>query len=107
MTIPFNQIPSNIRVPLFYAEVDASKANTARRPQRTLLIGQKLGAGNATANVPARCQGLADAKATAGAGSMLAAMTQTYLLNDPTGELWHLPLSDDGAAVAATGSIAF
>jgi phage tail sheath gpL-like len=107
MTIPFSQIPSNIRVPLFYAEVDNSKANTAPRPQRTLLIGQKLAAGDATANVPILCQSLADAKGRCGAGSILAVMADAYIQNDPLGELWLLPLVDDGAATAATGSMTF
>lgn len=107
MTIPFSLIPSNVRVPLFYAEIDNSKANTAPRPQRTLLIGQKLAAGDAVPNTPILCQGLADAKARCGAGSILAAMADAYLQNDPLGELWLLPLADDGSAVAATGSIPF
>lgn len=107
MTIPFTKIPANLRTPLFYAEVDASKANTSPHAQRALLIGQMLPAGTAVANTPILCQGLADAKASAGLGSMLAAMADAYIKNDPTGELWLLPLADDPAAVAAAGSISF
>lgn len=107
MTIPFTKIPANIRTPLFYAEVDASKANTSPHPQRALLIGQMLSTGTAAANVPLLCQGLGDAKAQAGPGSMLAAMADAYTQNDPSGELWILPLADDGSAVAAAGSISF
>lgn len=106
MTIPFTKIPSNLRVPLFYAEVDASKANTSPQPQRALLMGQMFG-GTATPNVPILIQSATDAKASAGVGSMLAAMAAAYIQNDPTGELWMLPLADAGGAVAATGSIAF
>lgn len=107
MTIPFKQIPANIRVPLFYAEVDNSRANTAQAVQRALIIGQITSAGTATANVPVISQGAADAAAVGGADSLLALMTAQYRLNDTFGEVWYLPLADDGAAVAATGSVAF
>lgn len=107
MTIPFSKIPANLRVPLFYAEVDPSKANTAPRPQRALLIGQKLAAGTAPPNVPVLCQSLTDAKGLAGPGSMLAVMADAYIQNDPLGEIWLLPLADAGGAATATGSLTF
>src|SRR5512135_2352375 len=110
MTIPFKNIPSNIRVPLFYAEVDNSQANSAQANQRALIIGQINGsglpnsipAGAATPNVPVISQGVADAATQGGPGSMLHLMTQAYRLNDTFGEVWYLPLADDAAAVAAT-----
>jgi phage tail sheath gpL-like len=42
--VNFHKIPSNLREPLFYAELDASHANTAGPNLRALLIGQKLAA---------------------------------------------------------------
>ncbi|ECF4924859.1 phage tail protein, partial [Salmonella enterica subsp. arizonae] len=39
MAISFNSIPSDTRVPLFYAEMDNSAANTARDSGASLLIG--------------------------------------------------------------------
>lgn len=107
MTVPFAKIPNNLRVPLFYAELDPSQANTATVNQRTLIIGQITSAGVAPANVPLRSQGVADAKIQGGPGSMLALMTAAYRLNDPTGEVWYLPLADAGGAVVAVGSTAF
>jgi phage tail sheath gpL-like len=107
MTIPFKTIPQNIRVPLFYAEVDNSRANTAQAVQRALIIGQITSAGTATPNVPVISQGTADAAAVGGADSLLALMTAAYRLNDTFGEVWYLPLADDGASVAATGSVQF
>jgi phage tail sheath gpL-like len=107
VTIPFKQIPANIRVPLFYAEVDPSHANTGALNQRALIIGQIMSSGAATPSVPLISQGIADAKVQGGVGSMLANMTWAYRQNDPFGELWYLPLADDGAAVAAVGSINF
>ncbi|MBO9647360.1 MAG: phage tail sheath subtilisin-like domain-containing protein [Variovorax sp.] len=106
MTLPFKNIPANLRVPLFYAEVDNSLANTATLNQRTLIIGQITSAATGTPNVPVISQGVADAAAVGGPGSMLHLMTQMYRANDNFGEVWYLPLADDAAAVAATGTLA-
>jgi phage tail sheath gpL-like len=107
MTIPFKQIPQNLRVPLFYAELDNSRANTSQQNQRALIIGQITSTGIATPNVPIISQGASDAITQGGANSMLALMTAAYRANDTFGEVWYLPLSDAGGAVAATGTIAF
>lgn len=107
MTVPFSNVPSNLRVPLFYAEVDNSQANSGAQTQRTLLIGQVTAGGNAVVNVPVLGRGKADAKAKGGAGSMLALMAAAYVDADSFGELWFLPLADAAGAVAASGSIKF
>lgn len=106
MSIPFKNIPSNLRVPLFYAEVDNSQANSAQQNQRALIIGQITSTGAATPNVPLLSQGLGDAVTQGGMGSMLALMTAAYRAADPFGEAWYLPLADDPTATAASGSIA-
>jgi len=100
----FNNIPANLRVPLFFAELDPRFANTAAPAQRTLLIGQITGSATLVANTPTRVISASDGMAAAGAGSILAGMIAAYRLNDPTGELWVLPLADNGAGAAATGS---
>lgn len=105
MTISFQNIPQNLRVPLFYAEVNNSQANTATEQQRALIIGQITPAGKATAGVPQLLQGAADAKSQGGSGSMLALMAAAYAQNDPLGEVWALSLADDPAAVAASGTL--
>lgn len=107
MTVPFKQIPQNIRTPLFYAEIDNSHANTAVANQRALLIGPMTSAGLATPNVPLISSGTGDADTQAGASSVLALMTAAYRANDTFGEVWYLPVQDAAGAVAATGSIAF
>src|SRR5471030_1253300 len=106
MTIPFKQVPSNLRVPLFYAETDNSQANSGQSTQRALIIGQITAAGSGVPNVPVMSQGVTDAAVVGGAGSMLHLETQAYRLNDTFGEVWYLPLADDAAATAAAGSIA-
>ena len=105
--ISFPNIPSNIRIPLFYADLDASKANTGTSTQRALIIGQITASGTGVANTPALSQGASEAKSVGGSGSMLALMTAAYRASDDFGEVWYLPLADDPTAVAATGSVAF
>ena len=105
--IPFKNIPQNIRTPLFFAELDASHANTASANQRALLIGPMTSAGIAAPNVPLISSGVGDAGVQAGASSVLALMTAAYRANDQFGELWYLPLADAAGATASAGAIAF
>lgn len=107
MTIPFKMIPQNLRVPLFFAEVDNSQANSGQFNQRALIIGQITSAGTATPNVPVISQGVSDAISVGGPGSVLHLMTQAYRDCDGFGEVWYLPLADAVGAVAAAGSVEF
>jgi phage tail sheath gpL-like len=75
--------------------------------QRTLIIGQIVSGGTGTPNVPVISQGVADAAAVGGPNSLLALMTAAYRNADSFGEVWYLPLADDGSAVAATGTVVF
>lgn len=103
MGVLFNNIPGNIRVPLFYAEFQPG-GTPYQQNARLLLVGQKLAAGAATANEPILVRDGA-ANALFGTGSMLAVMCQIARKNGPLQEIWALPLADDVAGVAATGTI--
>ncbi|KPX43385.1 Mu-like prophage, tail sheath protein gpL [Pseudomonas syringae pv. helianthi] len=103
MAISFNNIPSDVRVPLFYAEMDNSAANSASASMRRLIVAQvnddvsgpELGS---LVLVPS----VALAKNIGGQGSMLASMYETWRKADPTGEVWCLPLlNTDGAKASA------
>lgn len=107
MTIPFQHIPSNLRVPLFYAEVSNSQANTAQLNFRTLIIGQMLSSGAGPAGVPTLIGGVSDAIRIGGLNSVLHLMVAASRNADSFGELWVLPLADAGGATAATGTITF
>lgn len=96
MAVAFQNIPANLRVPLFYAEVNAGQSPFSG-PSRTLLIGQKTAAGSAAANVPVILSG--DPQPQMGAGSMLSEMAIWARQNNPFGEIWMLPLADGGGAV--------
>lgn len=103
----FGQIPTNLKVPLFWIEMDPSQAGYSLQTKRALLIGQKLSSAPApVATGTAFIVGTLDqAKAFFGVGSMLARMYETYRKNDPFGEVWCIALADNGAGVAATGTI--
>lgn len=64
-----SNIPANLRVPLFYAEINAGP-NAYQGPSRLLVIGQRTAAGSLAANAIVRLDG--DPQALGGAGSHLA-----------------------------------
>ena len=103
----FAVIPSDLRTPGFVAEVSNAAANSAVQRLRTLCVGQKLSAGTAPANIPLIVTSVTQANVLFGRGSMLARMCIAAMVNDPNGELWGLPLTDDGAATPATGTVTF
>ena len=111
MTIGFNTIPGagSLRKPGVYSEIDNSQAVSG--PQavtfRRLLIGQKLVGGIAPAGALIRITSAAQADAQFGAGSMLAGMVRAALAVDSYTELQVMPLADNAAGVAATGTLAF
>jgi phage tail sheath gpL-like len=103
--IPFTQLPANFRVPLFYAEIDPSKANSGAVPQRSLIVGQVYSTSGMTLGVPALLQGLSWIQAQAGPGSQLALMCAAYRKRDPYGEVWVLPIGEPVGGVQATGTL--
>ena len=105
MAINFTYYPTSNRVPGVFVEMDPSQANTATVLQNTLLIGQITVAGTAISNEPVLVESKAQLITLCGAGSMLANMGNRYLDRDPFGPLYILPIEDDSAAVAATGTI--
>ena len=107
--VQFRNIPAGngVLVPGLYAEVDNSQGNSATPVQRALLIGQVISGALAPVNIATAVNDALDAKQQFGAGSQLARMAAAYRRNDPTGELWALPLADNGSGVLAAGTIAF
>jgi phage tail sheath gpL-like len=105
--VSFNQIPANIRSPLAYIEVNASNQN-ANQPtnKRILVIGQRKSSGTIAANTPVLVSNYAQAVTYFGQGSMLANMFEKLFLNNSFTEKWALPVDDDAAGTAATGTIA-
>ena len=100
MPVSFNHIPDSLRVPLFYAELDASRAGFFQRALTSLLLGLKTSGGTAPANELIQVTSAASAETLFGKGSQLASMVDVYKRNDPFTELWCIPLSEAGGATA-------
>jgi phage tail sheath gpL-like len=97
-------IPGNLRVPLFYAQFDNSKAGVNQQNTYALILGQ------ATTAVPAVVDYVPSPAAAAqmfGANSQLAAEIAAYMANDPVTPVYAVPYVDAGGGVAATGAYAF
>ena len=106
MTVSFSSIPSDLKVPLFYAEVDNSQANTATSAMPRLIVGQV----NDDSVAPeigklTLVPSLSLAKSIGGVGSMLAEMYGTWRGIDPAGEVWCLPVKATGTKAA--GKVSF
>lgn len=101
MTISFNTIPSNTLVPLFYAEMDNSAANTAQTSAPSLLIGHINHGASIETNALVLMPTADYARQICGAGSQLARMVEAYRATDPFGELYVIAVPE-AAGVAAT-----
>lgn len=106
MTIGFDGIPNNKLVPFFYSEFNNKSAvGSQAQSYKSLLVGQKLAAGSAAANTIQRITSESEADAKFGKGSMLARMFKAFKKNDRTTDLYCMPVADNAAGVAATGSL--
>jgi phage tail sheath gpL-like len=107
MTISFAQIPVTIRTPGQYVEFDNSLANKGlvRDMTRVLLLGQLLPGGTATPLDPVRVLSADHAVALFGRGSMLAAMAAAFKKANEDSDLWVVPVADNAAGQAATGTV--
>jgi len=104
MAIPFSQVPSTLRVPLFWAELDNSAAAGGADKPKTLLLGQQTAAGSAAADTPVLVPNAIQAAGLFGEGSQVHRMALRYFENDPFGEVWAIP-QDDAAGTQATANI--
>src|ERR671929_346203 len=107
MSVSFNSVPSNLRVPFVAAEFNNSQAQQgpALLAYRALLIGQKVAAGTAAANALYKVTSADQVLTLAGRGSMLHRMAMKFFANNKVTEAWIGVLADNGAGVAATGTI--
>jgi phage tail sheath gpL-like len=106
MAVSFNRIPPNLRVPLFWAEFDATQASYLQLPQPACLLGHKLPGGPANENEITLVSSSDVAAALFGSGSMLADMVDVYRRNDPAGELWCIAVPEP-TGTKASGTLTF
>lgn len=104
MTVSFSAIPSDIRVPLFWAEMDNSEANTASDSGPALLIGYANADSTIEKNKLTIMPSAALAGKLAGRGSQLARMVSRYRNVDAFGEVWVIAV-DEATGAAATGTL--
>lgn len=107
MTISFNLVPANIRVPGTYVEIDNSKAlrGLPQYQNRILVIGQRTSAGTVAAAVPTLVTSAEQAKSYFGKGSILARMFSALKANNKYIETWAVALDDHASGVAASGTL--
>lgn len=107
--ISMNEIPANLRVPLFYMEFDNSGAvrGGATQEYRTLIVGNKLPGGTAQPLSLNRITSVAQAEELFGVGSVLADMIAAALDLNKIHPMYAVPLADNVAGVQATGTLTF
>src|SRR5262245_66691869 len=110
MPISFSNIPAVMKQPLYWVEVDPSKAGAAVPAYKCLLIGTMIstgttGKGTATPDVPIPIGRQMDADAAFGQGSELSRAFKTFFANNFATEVWGLPAAEPAAGTASTGTI--
>ena len=106
MPISFSQIPANLKIPLYWVEVDPSMAGLPVIGLPALLVGTMISPeGSATPNIPIAIGSQAQADAAFGQGSELSRMFIAYFANNFANMVYGLPVTPPSGAVAATGEI--
>lgn len=103
MSVAFNNMPADNRVPLFYAEINAGGVSYSGR-SRQVLIGHKTTAGTAAAGLVNI--GGSDPVGLFGFGSMLADQALYARRHDPVGEIYALVVAEP-TGTAASGTVTF
>jgi phage tail sheath gpL-like len=104
MPISFANIPANIKVPLYWVEVDPSMAGLPTINLRALLVGvSKNGSAPPDIAVPIGSQAQADMQF--GEGSELARMFKAFFANNFANEVWGVPLAEPTGASSGSGTI--
>lgn len=100
--VAFNHMPSDIRTPLFFAEINAGGVTYSSK-SRQVLIGHKTSGGIASGLVNIGGEKL---DKLFGWGSMLADMAAYARRHDPIGEIYALVI-DEPTGNQATGTVTF
>jgi phage tail sheath gpL-like len=107
MPISFNQIPANIKVPLYWVEVDPSMAGLPVLGLRALIVGTMLPtpASQQAPDIPIAIGSQAQADAAWGQGSEISRMFRAYFANNFGNEVWGVGVQTSTGASPATGTI--
>lgn len=107
MSVSFDYIPSALRYPGAYIEVDGSAAGLSEGIGSVLLVGLKLSTGTAPVGEVTLIASVQDAKTKFGEGSMLHQMAERYRTIDQSLDLWALPYTQNAGGAAAVGYLEF
>ncbi|GJD51088.1 hypothetical protein OPKNFCMD_3839 [Methylobacterium crusticola] len=107
MAVSFNQMPGDVRRPLFYAEFNPGVPPYSGL-SRTLVLGRRKSGANGGSLVALKAQnvGSTDPNALGGRGSMLADMIAYARYHNPLGEIWAMDVGDPSGGSNAAGAIA-
>jgi phage tail sheath gpL-like len=107
MPISFSQIPANIKVPLYWVEVDPSMAGLPVLGLRALIVGTMLASPASTvpADIPIAIGSQAQADEAYGQGSEISRMFRAYFANNFGNEVWGLGVMATTGAAPSTGTI--
>lgn len=98
-------LTSNFKVPGVFVTIDNSRAGASGVENfRTMVIGQKLSSGTATANVPIRVFS-GSQTGLFGVGSNMAEMLRQVFVSNITGEVWAIPVEDASAGTQAVWTL--
>lgn len=100
--VAFSNVPANTRIPLFHAELSNRAANMFSNDGRVLLIGVSAVAGDEMPFLAADEQIVID---NCGYGSQCHREYLKFKANNSSTELWILPVNENSAGVAATGTL--
>lgn len=107
MPVSFNSIPSSLRLPLFWAEVDPSQAGVFANYQRALIVGYKTtSVGTQTANTFERLSSADQARGRGGPGSHFWGVADAWFKNNSFDEAWGAVIAEPSGGVKAAGAIA-
>ena len=107
MSITFNSIPLSLNTPGAWVEFDASRAvrGLQAMPHDVLIVAQKTSGGLATVEVPYLVKSADEARALGGQHSQAYQMVAAYKAIDSLTPVYLIVQTDNGAGVAAAGSI--
>lgn len=105
MPISFANIPTNLRIPLYWVEVDPSMAGLPTIRQPALLVGTMNADGTAPPDIPIAVGTQAQADEHYGQGSEMSRMFKAFYANNFANEVWGLGVAEPVGATAATGDI--
>ncbi|WP_455424796.1 phage tail sheath subtilisin-like domain-containing protein [Dryocola sp. LX212] len=101
MTISFNSIPEDVAVPLFWAEMDNSQANTASGSQPSIIFGHPVADSSLPVAELVLVSSVSEIRQRYGAGSQIARMVAAYRAIDSTGPLWAISVPEPEGTYAS------